>query len=88
MNLPAHFIPPLENGDRLTRSEFERRYEAIPQVLLVTKFYLVTPVCQALLRVCSHFAKQSFAGRHYQAELGSELTGWALPTGWANAHPT
>src|SRR5580700_1037004 len=23
-------IPPLENGDRLTRDEFERRYEAMP----------------------------------------------------------
>lgn len=25
-------IPPLENGDRLTRPEFERRYSAMPQV--------------------------------------------------------
>jgi hypothetical protein len=25
-------IPPLENGDRLTRPEFERRYEAMPHV--------------------------------------------------------
>ena len=25
-------IPPLENGDRLTRAEFERRYEAMPNV--------------------------------------------------------
>ena len=25
-------IPPLENGDRLTRAEFERRYEAMPDV--------------------------------------------------------
>jgi Uma2 family endonuclease len=25
-------IPPLENGDRLTRAEFERRYAAMPQV--------------------------------------------------------
>jgi Uma2 family endonuclease len=25
------FIPPLENGDRLTREEFERRYEAMPE---------------------------------------------------------
>ena len=23
--------PPLENGDRLTRAEFERRYEAMPE---------------------------------------------------------
>jgi hypothetical protein len=25
-------IPPLENGDRLTRAEFERRYEAMPHI--------------------------------------------------------
>ena len=24
-------VPPLENGDRLTRAEFERRYEAMPE---------------------------------------------------------
>ncbi len=23
-------LPPLENGDRLTRAEFERRYDAMP----------------------------------------------------------
>lgn len=27
---PSSVIPPLENGDRLTRSEFERRYAAMP----------------------------------------------------------
>ena len=26
-------LPPLENGDRLTREEFERRYEAMPDVM-------------------------------------------------------
>ncbi len=25
-------VPPLENGDRLTRLEFERRYEAMPEL--------------------------------------------------------
>src|SRR5438874_13773040 len=25
-------IPPLQNGDRLTRAEFERRYEAMPHL--------------------------------------------------------
>jgi Uma2 family endonuclease len=28
----AEYIPPLENGDRLTRDEFERRYEAMPHL--------------------------------------------------------
>ena len=29
--LPKTFVPPLENGDRLTRAEFERRYAAMPE---------------------------------------------------------
>lgn len=29
--LDDDFIPPLENGDRLTREEFHRRYEAMPE---------------------------------------------------------
>jgi hypothetical protein len=29
--LPEMFVPPLENGDRLTRAEFERRYNAMPE---------------------------------------------------------
>ena len=29
---PADDIPPLENGDRLTRPEFERRYDAMPHL--------------------------------------------------------
>src|SRR5580658_6611036 len=28
---PETFVPPLENGDRLTRAEFERRYNAMPE---------------------------------------------------------
>jgi hypothetical protein len=28
---PETFVPPLENGDRLTRAEFERRYAAMPE---------------------------------------------------------
>lgn len=40
--------PPLENGDRLTRKEFERRYEAMPQVkkaeLIEGVVYMGSPV--------------------------------------------
>lgn len=40
--------PPLESGDRLTRYEFERRYEAMPQVkkaeLIEGVVYMPTPV--------------------------------------------
>lgn len=41
-------IPPLENGDRLTRPEFERRYDAMPQVnnaqLIEGIVYMGSPV--------------------------------------------
>ena len=41
-------IPPLESGDRLTRSEFERRYEAMPQLrkaeLIEGVVYVGSPV--------------------------------------------
>ncbi len=41
-------LPPLENGDRLTRDEFERRYQAMPNVkkaeLIEGKVYMPSPV--------------------------------------------
>lgn len=41
-------IPPLENGDRLTRAEFERRYSAMPEVtkaeLIEGIVYMPSPV--------------------------------------------
>src|SRR5436309_3104094 len=39
--------PPLENGDHLTREEFERRYEAMPNIkaeLLEGVVYMASPV--------------------------------------------
>lgn len=46
-------LPPLENGDRLTRAEFERRYEAMPQLkkaeLIEGVVYVPSPV-----RVATH----------------------------------
>lgn len=46
-------IPPLENGDRLSRAEFERRYQAMPQVkkaeLVEGVVYMTSP-----LRLRSH----------------------------------
>ncbi|MCP2727215.1 Uma2 family endonuclease [Limnofasciculus baicalensis] len=42
-------IPPLENGDKLTRAEFERRYEAMAEVkkaeLIEGVVYMASPVC-------------------------------------------
>src|ERR1700722_12896324 len=44
------FIPPLEPGDRLTRAEFERRYEAMPHIkkaeLIEGVVYMPSPVRQ------------------------------------------
>jgi Uma2 family endonuclease len=41
-------LPPLENGDKLTRSEFERRYDAMPEIkkaeLIEGKVYMPSPV--------------------------------------------
>lgn len=41
-------VPPLENGDRLTRAEFERRYEAMPHIkkaeLIEGEVHMPSPV--------------------------------------------
>src|SRR3954468_20259173 len=45
---PTEPVPPLENGDRLTRAEFERRYLASPQIkkaeLIEGVVYMPSPV--------------------------------------------
>jgi Uma2 family endonuclease len=44
---PTSTIPPLENGDKLTRAEFERRYEAMSDVkaeLIEGIVYMASPV--------------------------------------------
>ena len=50
---PPAALPPLDNGDRLTRSEFERRYDAMPHLkkaeLIEGVVYMPSPV-----RVRSH----------------------------------
>ena len=46
--LPSDVPPPLVNGDRLMRDEFERRYDAMPQVkkaeLIEGRVYMPSPV--------------------------------------------
>jgi hypothetical protein len=50
---PPAALPPLDSGDRLTRSEFERRYDAMPHLkkaeLIEGVVYMPSPV-----RVRSH----------------------------------
>jgi len=47
-SLPPEEIPPLQNGDRLTRAEFERRYQAMPELkkaeLIEGVVYVPSPV--------------------------------------------
>ena len=47
---PVELVPELENGDRLTREEFERRYEAMPNLkkaeLIEGVVYMPSPVRQ------------------------------------------
>jgi hypothetical protein len=44
---PTEWIPPLQQGDRLTRDEFLRRYEAMPEIkkaeLVEGKVYMPSP---------------------------------------------
>ena len=46
-------VPPLENGDRLSRHEFERRYQAMPQVKKAELIEGVTYI-GSLPRIKSH----------------------------------
>jgi len=62
-------VPPLEQGDRLTRAEFERRYSAMPQVkkaeLVEGIVYMPSPV-----RINKHsrpHAKLITWAGHYEA---------------------
>lgn len=56
---PPLTIPPLESGDKLTRAEFERRYDAMPNLkkaeLIEGVVYLASP-----LRIKSHGEPHAF----------------------------
>ena len=77
----ATLLPPLENGDRLTRSEFERRYEAMPRLkkaeLIEGVVYVGSPVrhtsmasqtrCQTWLGTYRVATPGTTAGQHDRA---------------------
>src|SRR5215510_12464605 len=73
---PPNTLPPLENGDRLTRSDFEQRYEAMPHVkkaeLIEGIVYMLSPV-----RVRSHGKPHgqimSWIGTYSAATLGVDF---------------
>jgi Uma2 family endonuclease len=62
---PDGLIPPLEPGDRLTRAEFERRYEAMPNLkkaeLIEGVVYMPSPV---------RFRRHAQPNRHFSTWLG------------------
>src|SRR5437899_2097825 len=64
----AKKVPPLRAGDRLTRAEFERRYEAMPELkkaeLIEGVVYMPSPAC--LEHGAAHFDLTGFLG-FYQA---------------------
>jgi len=69
-------LPPLESGDKLTRTEFEERYEAMPQVkkaeLIEGVVYMASPV-----RITQHGEPHAFVmtwlGTYWAATPGVQL---------------
>ncbi|MEN9261917.1 MAG: hypothetical protein Q6L60_13235, partial [Thermostichus sp. HHBFW_bins_43] len=51
---PTLRLPPLENGDRLTRAEFERRYKAMPDLKKAELIEGVVYIMGSPLRIRSH----------------------------------
>ncbi len=73
---PSLQIPPLENGDRLTRQEFERRYQAMPAVkkaeLIEGKVYMASPVRQ-VNHGRPHGQIMTWLGTYHAATPGVDL---------------
>ncbi len=69
-------VPPLENGDRLTRPEFERRYNAMPDCkkaeLIEGQVYMASPV-RARKHSRPHAAIMTWLGNYWLATPGIEL---------------
>jgi Uma2 family endonuclease len=65
-DLPPDWVPPLEPGDRLTREEFERRYEAMPHLkkaeLIEGVVYMPSPL---------RFRRHGRPNRHLSTWLGT-----------------
>jgi hypothetical protein len=68
------FIPPLENGDRLSREEFERRYEAMPRLkkaeLIEGVVYIMSSPVNTDFHAQPHFDLTTFLGVYRIATPG------------------
>lgn len=71
-------VPPLENGDRLTRAEFERRYDAMPHVnraeLIEGIVYMPSPV-RLRRHAKPHVVLTSWLGYYIAKTPGLDLYG-------------
>lgn len=69
-------LPPLENGDRLTRAEFEQRYQAMPHhkkvELIEGRVFMASPV-RARKHGKPHAAIMGWLFTYWQATPGIEL---------------
>jgi len=66
---PANAVPPLEPGDRLTRDEFERRYQAMPELKkaeLIEGIVFIPPPVRVRRHACPHARIVGWLG-HYEA---------------------
>jgi Uma2 family endonuclease len=92
-------IPPLENGDRLTREEFERRYEAMPHLkkaeLIKGRVYMAADVsCKSVNGIpplengdhlsCEEFERRYEAMPGVKAELINGVVYMASPVSFEN----
>ena len=68
-------ILPLENGDRLSRLEFERRYQAMPELkkaeLIEGKVYMASPV--RVIHGQPHAHIMTWLGVYHAATLGTQF---------------
>jgi len=73
---PLTTLPPLENGDRLTRSEFERRYAAMPRVtkaeLIEGTVYMASPL-RAKAHGEPHARVMTWLGTYWAMTPGIQL---------------
>lgn len=69
-------VPPLESGDRLTRAEFERRYEAMPNLkkveLIEGVVYIASPV-RVNQHAHPHAALVTWLGVYQAATPGTQV---------------
>jgi Uma2 family endonuclease len=75
-NNPPVVVQPLENGDRLTRAEFEYRYEAMPQIkkaeLIEGIVHMASPL-RARAHCRPHAEIMTWLGTYQAATPGTDL---------------